>query len=458
MVGLAEVLKGRGAQVTGSDTDETFYTDNILKELSIPYAEGFSKDNLEDDTRVVVHSAAYSVPDNPELLEVKSKNIPIVTYPEMLGLLSRNVDASGVSGTHGKSTTTAITGTILKFLEMPVTVINGAAVFTFDNHSSLVRGRRYLVAETCEYRRHFLHYRPQRIVITCIEKEHLDYFRDEADVFCAFESFGNNVSRGGEVVFNADDPGVLMVIKRLREKRSDLTFIAYGTHAQGDYRIVDIEEKAGLTDFRLSGFTEDFTLKIPGEHSVWNATAAIALSRLILNKEKGFNEANCAVRIRAAIEQFAGCLRRSEVVGEAAGILFCDDYGHHPTEIAKTLRGFSRFYPARRLIVDFMPHLYTRTQILLKEFGSCFSQAHMVVLHGIYESAREKHQRLVDGKDLYHEVVKNRAVVHYFERVMDAAPFLIENLRKGDLFLTMGAGDNWKLGRYLLDSYKGNHT
>lgn len=451
MVALAEVLKARGAKVSGSDTDEKFYTDRILDELKIPFEEHFSKDNIADDVKLMIHSAAYSRTENPELIEADSRQIPILSYPEMLGELSQGVDASGITGTHGKSTTTAMVGTILKILDLPVTVVNGTEVFTFNNRSSLMQGEKYFVAEACEYRRHFLHFHPQRIAITSIEREHLDYFKSEEDIYCAFEAFGGRISHGGDIVFNADDAGTLAVVSRLRKKRSDLNFVSYGANAHSDYRIVDIREEVGQTLFQLSGFDDYLKLNVPGKHSVGNASAAIALSCLIYKKEYDSITADERMKIGNALTQFRGSRRRSEVVGKTAGVIICDDYGHHPTEIMKTIAGFRRFYPMRRLLVDFMPHLYSRTEAFLREFGTCFSQADVVLLHEIYGSARETDSERVTGRDLFHEVSRNHTHVYYFEEVFDALPFLVENLREGDLFLTIGAGDNWKLGHTVFE-------
>ncbi len=193
MAALAEVLSARGARVTGSDTPETFYTDAILDRLGIAYTEGFDAANLPPGTALVVHSAAYLADQNPELLAAAAAGIPVVTYPEALGLLSAICDASGVCGVHGKSTTTALCGAILKEWGFPATVVVGTEVPGFGGRSTLIQGDRHLVAETCEYRRHFLNFHPERILITSIEPDHLDYFRDLEDIIDAFESYGRSL-------------------------------------------------------------------------------------------------------------------------------------------------------------------------------------------------------------------------------------------------------------------------
>jgi UDP-N-acetylmuramate--alanine ligase len=450
MAALAEVLSARGARVSGSDTPEKFYTDAVLQRLGIPFNEGFSEENLPPDAALVVHSAAYRKDENPELGAALSKGIPTIMYPEALGLLSRASDASGVSGVHGKSTTTALCGALLKEWGLPATVIVGAEVPTFGNRSTLVQGERYLVAETCEYRRHFLNFRPQRIVITSVEPDHLDYFRDLEDMLDAFEAYGQSLPLAGQVIYCADDAGARTAAARIAARRDDLVMVPYGRNAEGPFRIVREEAGEGFSRFSLAGWRASFTLRVPGAHNVLNAAAAFALCSLLWERERGVQSPVDLDAAARAFASFTGSRRRSEIVGEEAGVLVMDDYAHHPTAIEKTLAGIRSFFPARRLVVDFMSHTYSRTQALLSEFGRAFGPADVVILHRIYASAREANLGGVSGSDLFNEVSRNHPRAHYFEQPMDALPFLLSELAAGDLFVTMGAGDNWKLGRELL--------
>jgi UDP-N-acetylmuramate--alanine ligase len=452
MAALAEILLDRGAAVSGSDRAETFYTDQILKRLSIPYFESFDPSHIDAGIRLVIHSAAYEPSENSELLAAAGRGIPIVSYPEALGLLSETCDASGIAGTHGKTTTAALTGAILQALDLPATVLAGSAVADFGDRSTLILGQRFFVAETCEYRRHFLHFHPQRIVITAVEADHLDYFRDIEDVFEAFLSYCLKLPKGGELIVNVDDAGAREVMSRVQRKREDIRIIPYGRQADGEFRILQIESQAGSTTFRLSGFEQSLRLKVPGIHSVYNATAAMALSACILDQEKRELSAEMAGLVIKALEGFRGSRRRSEIVGNAGGVLFIDDYGHHPTEIATTLAGLKRFYPDRRIVVDFMSHTYSRTKALLLEFGRCFQDADLVVLHRIYASAREQSDGSVNGRTLFEEVSRHHPQVVFFEEPEDSLRYLHENLRNGDLFVTMGAGDNWRIGREILEA------
>jgi len=449
MAALAEVLSSRGARITGSDTSEKFYTDAVLQRLSIPYHEGFDIGNLPTDTQLVVHSAAYRKEENPELRAAAERGIPTLIYPEALGALSALADASGISGVHGKSTTTAMCGIILKEWGVPATVLVGAEVPGFGSRSTLVQGDRYLVAETCEYRRHFLSFRPRRIVMTSIEPDHLDYFHDLQDMLSAFEEYGLMLAPGGALIFCADDDGAREAARRVHAKRTDLAFIAYGRTADGPFRIAREEQGSGRTRFRLAGTACDFELKVPGAHNVLNAAAALALCVQLWQADRPGREPDWQGAARA-LSSFAGSRRRSEIVGEAEGVLFMDDYAHHPTAIEKTLAGLRSFYPERRLLVDFMSHTYSRTHALLPEFGRCFGPADSVVLHRIYASARETNEGGITGEDLFREVSRNHPHVRYIEDPADAVAPLAGELKPGDLFITMGAGDNWKIGRELL--------
>jgi UDP-N-acetylmuramate--alanine ligase len=448
MTALAEVLSERGARVSGSDTGETFYTDAILKRLGIPYVERFDAANLPADAALVVHSAAYRADENPELLAAAAAGIPIVTYPQALGLISGGCDASGVSGVHGKSTTTALCGAILKEWGLPATVLVGTEVPGFGGRSTLVQGERYLVAETCEYRRHFLNFHAERILVTSVEPDHLDYFKDLEDILDAFESYGRSLPFQGGVVFCADDVGASEAARRIGVRRDDLCLVPYGRTATGRFRVADIAPGPGRTRFSLEGFPMVFELRVPGSHMVLNAAGALALCTEIWKKERGDLPVDSEGAARA-FAGFTGCRRRSEIVGEARGVLVMDDYAHHPTAIARTLEGIRAFQPNRRLVVSFMSHTYSRTQALLEEFGRCFSAADEVVIHRIYASARETNVS-VTGEDLAREVSKHHPMVSYTADPIDAAPRLVRTLHAGDLFITMGAGDNWRLGREVL--------
>ena len=459
MSALAELMQSHGAAVSGSDTEERFYTDAILSALGIAYHEGFRRENVPADADLVVYSAAYNPDTHPELLEARRRGIPMAEYTVALGELSRDQHATGIAGVHGKTTTAAMAGTIVKQLELPAGVLVGSAVRGFNDRATYFGGDRYFLAETCEYRRHFLTFHPNQLVITTVDIDHLDYYRDYADIESAFLEYAERLPAGGTLIYCADDVGARDCAEKLAQRRPDICLRPYGFDAEGDFRIEDYRSEPGLHSFRLAGWQVGFKLRVPGLHSVLDAAAAAAAVYGILadideesDKVGGKGESEMEA-IAAALETFRGSKRRSEILGERGGILFADDYGHHPKEIQTTLAGFRRFYPDRRLIVDFMSHTYTRTQALLDEFAGAFGDADIVILHKIYASAREK-VGSVDGRSLYEKVKQRHPHVLYYHELEEAEADLRQMLQPGDLFLTMGAGDNWRIGAALYHHYE----
>jgi UDP-N-acetylmuramate--alanine ligase len=474
MSAMAEILTNRGARVSGSDTDEVFYTDAILRSLGIPFREGFSEENVPEDARVVIYSAAYDPASHPELLEAARRGLPTLVYTKALGELSARTFSIAVAGVHGKTTTTGMAGSIVRALGLPGTVLVASAVKEFGNRSTLVQGEEFFCAETCEYRRHFLAFEPSVAVVTTVEAEHLDYYADEADVDRAFFELVDKLPNEGALIYCADDAGASRVADYLARTRPEVARIAYGHSAEGPFRQTAYRSGAGTAEIELAGFEEPFELAVPGQHLGLNAVASLAVVGCILVADGARRAADmrralsaeavaAALRrtdesadsgsIRGALSRFSGLARRSELLGRARGVLFMDDYGHHPTEVAKTLRGLREFYAPARLVCDFMSHTYTRTDALLPQFAEAFGEADEVILHDIYASARERYDGTITGEDLAAAVAERHGSVRYFAGVMDAAPYLRTSLREGDLFVTMGAGNNWQLSHALFEEF-----
>lgn len=448
---LAELLVGAGAVVSGSDVDDVFYTDEILEALGVP-VRPFSADAIDRAIQLVIHSAAYNPSTHPELLAAASLGIPVITYPQALGALSARRNSSGISGVHGKTTTTALSGVLAGALGLRTAVLAGSAVGAFGGRSTMTLGTEQLIAETCEYRRHFLAFRPRRIVITSVEPDHQDYYPDYDAISAAFVEYACSLPLGGSVIYCADDRGAVDVWQRAVTTRPDLRGVPYGFSAEGPFRIDAYRTGDGYASFRLDAWDQSWQLHVPGRHVVLDATAALALCTTILEETEARQPRPEELRAMAeALEGFSGSRRRSEIVGEAAGVLVMDDYGHHPTAIRTTLAGLRQFYPGRRLVVDFMSHTASRTRALLDDFASSFADADLVVLHRIYPSAREAPDPEMTGQLLFSKVVAAGAQAVYFDEPVDAVPWLLEELKPGDLFITMGAGDNWKVGVATLD-------
>ncbi|MCK5249040.1 MAG: UDP-N-acetylmuramate--L-alanine ligase [Spirochaetaceae bacterium] len=447
MCALAELLVSAGAVVTGSDVDEVFYTDSILAGLGVD-VRSFKKDSLDGDTVFVVRSAAYDG-TNPVVAEALNRGLPMLTYPEALGDLSARYDASAVAGVHGKTTTTALAGIVLRALGSPATVVVGSAVAGFGNRSTWTGGDRFMVAETCEYRRHFLHYHPRRIILTSVEPDHQDFYPDYESIRAAFLEFLDKLPDGGELIYCSDDSGALEIATIFAGKRPDIRLYPYGESAGGAWKIIPGEPAAGKNSFHIGAFDREFQLAVPGRHVVMDAVAAMALSYLLKREESEYFDVDAAAEDLAG---FRGSRRRSEIVGETAGIMVMDDYAHHPTAISTTLKGLKAFYPDRRLIVDFMPHTYSRTAALLNEFADSFGDADILILHPIYASAREKYDGSVTGRILWEKAASRRPgyPTLYCETLDEAAGELSGILQTGDLFITLGAGNNWPLGQRIL--------
>ena len=454
---LAELMQNAGLKVSGSDIPEVFYTDAILKELNIPYYENFDPSRIGENINTVIHSAAYSEETNPELARAHELGIPVFKYPDALGAWSAMFDSTGVCGVHGKTTTTAMCGVLMRAAGLPAQILTGSGALDFGGRSTLNLGNKYFIAETCEYRRHFLSFRPRRIILTAVESDHQDYFPDYASIRDAFAEYCRLPGEGGQLIYCADDPGAGEVARIIAGEGRGIELIPYGFTAEGDYRLCsyNVENERGV--FTISGIAGEFKLRIPGRHEALNAAAALALTASLLKEEGSDLSKEKIQSIKDALVNFRSTKRRSEIIGEAGGIIFMDDYGHHPTAIKSTLEGIKKFYPNRRLIVSFMSHTYTRTAALLDGFASAFNSADIVYFHKIYASAREIYSGGVNGKTLYERAASARgAQTYYVEEFDDAFPALCEMLKPGDIFITLGAGNNWPLGVKLFSHFNKN--
>ena len=463
MVALVEILSARGAIITGSDVSERFYTDEVLEKLGIK-ALPFSEENISADVQFVIYSSAYSVDKNPDLIAAKA--LPMMLYSEALGAISETSYSCGVCGVHGKTTTTGLCGTLLKELPLSSQVLAGSIIKSFGDSCTMSHGdknHKYFVAETCEYQRHFMAFCPQKIILTSVESDHQDYYPTYQDIRSAFVDYIMKLPEGGQVIYCADDSGAAETVAIAKEKRSDIIAIPYGITAQGDYKLEFGRVENGVHYFNVMSLGE-CAIEVPGDHNVRNACAALALSCELL-KSEGLNPADYTDKLKQGLRKFAGGKRRSEIVGRAKtplgqDVIFIDDYGHHPTAIKSTLAGFREFYKNHEIIVDFMSHTYTRTSALLEEFAASFGSADKVIINKIYGSARENPAAApVTGEILAEHTKKYHKNVLYageFDEAEKAGLSLLsqrsaESYPEGYVFVTMGAGDNWKVGRHILE-------
>ncbi len=485
MAALVEILSDRGAVITGSDVAERFYTDEILEKRGIQ-AKPFSADNIGDGIQCVIYSSAYSPDKNPDLAEAVRRGIPLMLYSEALGAVSAQSYGCGICGVHGKTTTTGLTGTILKELDLPSQVLAGSVIASFGDRCTMTSPsfapgtRNIFAAETCEYQRHFMAFHPKKIILTAVESDHQDYYPTYEDIRAAFVDYACLLPQGGDLIYCADDKGASEVANLAQAQRPDIKLIPYGTGAAAKgiepgaaagpdgYALSFGRVEGGRQYFTIDGLGE-FALQVPGRHNARNAAAAVALCCRLLS-EYGKNPSDCVDAIRRGLLAFRGGKRRSEIIARSKTpcgqeLIVIDDYGHHPTAIETTLAGYREFYRGHKIIVDFMSHTYTRTAALLEAFASSFASADSVIINRIYGSAREDASASpVTGEILAEHAARHHGAVAYRGEFDEAAEEVYRQLSclsgpeypDGYLFVTMGAGDNWKVGKFLLEKLAGS--
>lgn len=436
MSGIAEVLHQNGFVVTGSDMSDSGVV-QYLRELGIQIHIGHAAGNLGQADLVVYSSAVQK--DNPEIVEASKRKVPVIRRAEMLGELMRLKYTLAISGTHGKTTTTSMVGQIFEKADKDPTVIVGGIVQGRGTGAKIGKGE-YLIAESDEFDRSFLEMMPTSAIITNIDADHLDCYKDLAEIKDAFVQFANKVPFYGQVIACMDDEGVQDVLSRLKKP-----VVTYGFNRQATYRVASLKFENGLPSFEVVAFGKSlgfFGLQVPGRHNVLNATAAIALA----------TEENIGVEIiRKALHEFGGVKRRFELVGEVRGVRIYDDYAHHPTEVKATLQGIREAYPEARVVVVFQPHLYSRTLDHHDSFGAEFMNSDVLLVLDVYGS-REKPIEGVTGA-MVSQAADRRGHrnARFVASKESALQILKQEVRTGDLLVLMGAGDVYKMGKNLLE-------
>ncbi len=445
MSAIAKVLLEMGVTVTGSDVAETEAVAK-LRQLGAKVHIGHEK-SLVEGADLVVHSTAIPA-DNEELAEAKNGGITAIHRSEMLAQLFNQRKGIAVAGAHGKTTTTSMIGVCLLEAGLDPTILVGGEVPSLNGGAHYGTGE-HLVAEADESDRSFLRYRPHLALVTNIEADHLEYYEGKLEKLVAtFAEFLANVKPDGKIILCMDDPR----LATLREPL-DVPVITYGLITPGvDYGASEIELHEHGSSFVChykDSILGEVRLAVPGRHNVLNALGAIAASQ---EAGAGFDA------IRRALEGFGGAKRRFQLVGEAAGVLIVDDYAHHPTEIDATIRAAKDGWPGRRVIAVFQPQRYTRTHFLMNEFSRAFSQADEVIIAPIYSPPPEKpipgvsSERLVELITEYDRREAKLLPTH--EAIVN---HLAGTCRPGDLVLTMGAGDIWKVARALAQELEAPH-
>ncbi len=418
------------ATISGSDVEECFFTDSVLERAHIPVLS-FSPKNVEN-ADLVVASAAYTNL-HPEISRAIELNIPVLTYPQYLGRLLSKKRGISVSGTHGKTSTTAMIGLVMLQAGLDPSIVVGSDVPSIGGNAHSGKGEFFL-AESCEYRRHFLNYSPEHLVITNIDFDHPDYFKDLDDVISAFAELAKKVPAQGHIYVWEEDPNRKSLI-------SEAPFTTFGLSETADVRATEIlfqDERSSMKIMIKGEYVGDLTLHVAGRHNIINALATIALC----------HEIGIPIQvILFNLSLFNGTKRRFEHIGSNKnGALIVDDYAHHPTEIRTTLEGARLSFPDRRIRAIFQPHTFSRTEKLLQEFSQSFQGADEVVVADIFASAREQEHHTVSSLTLAELIVKQGVKARYIGTLEDIGTYLTKTLGPDDLVITLGAGDIYKVG------------
>ncbi len=399
---LAKMMLLLKKKVSGSDISLGKAAKRI-KSLGGRVLIGHKKSNLAKNTDLVIYSPAVEN-SNPELLKARKLNIPVYSYPQALGLISKEKETIAISGTHGKTTTTAMISEIMLSAKKSPTVVIGS--FLKKQKDNFIMGKsQYFVVEACEYKKSFLSLSPKILVITNIDNDHLDYYKNMQNIQKAFSQLISKVPSNGFIVTNPKDKNIKQTLKFSKPKAE----------------IIDYTKE------------KEIKLKIPGKHNVCNAKAAMAVAQLVDIKR---NQAE------KALENFSGTWRRFEYKGKTRkGALIYDDYAHHPTEVKATLKAAREAFPKKKIIVVFQPHLYSRTKFFLKEFSQSFNNVNEIIMTDIY-AAREKKDKTIHTRDL----VKKTKNAIYIKNFSEIKKYLKKESDKNTVIITLGAGDVYLIG------------
>jgi UDP-N-acetylmuramate--alanine ligase len=438
MSGIAELLLNLGYEVSGSDLQSSDITAR-LNALGGTLYKGHAAENMKGADVVVVSSAIDA--DNPEVQSAAQASIPVIPRAEMLAELMRLKYSIAIAGAHGKTSTTSIVASVLAQGGLDPTVVIGGKLKSIGSNAVLGEGD-FIVAEADESDGSFLKFSPTIAVVTNIDKEHLDFYADLDAIKTVFLTFLDRIPFYGLAVLCLDNEPIQELIPRLKKR-----YTTYGMSSQADFQIRDVEfsrQKSRFTVYQRGQKMGNIDLNLPGIHNVYNATASIAVG---VELDIGFDQ------IKAALEIVEGVQRRLEVKGETKGVTVIDDYGHHPTEIKVTLEAIEENWPDRRKVVVFQPHRYSRTQALFDEFSRAFYQSDVLVVMPIY-AASEKRIEGVSAQNLCEKIkAHGHKEVLYADWFKAALSCLKHTLQPGDVLLTLGAGDVYKVGEAVVKKF-----
>lgn len=445
MSGLAKVLLNNGASISGSDQTGG-YIINRLNKLGADIRTGHMKQWLErlgDNVEAVVISAAVGE-DNPELKYARQKGFRVLKYAEMLGMLIEKYSGIAVAGTHGKSSTSGWAAYILNKLGVNPNYIVGADIAQLEGSSGVGDGDLFVV-EACEYDRSFLKLHPKIAAVLNLEEDHLDYYRDINDIISAFSEFLSGVKPGGVIVVNADDNNCKLMLESYKQRLEEFgrkceKIVTFGIDSDAEYTAKKIRLVDGCYNFELcyDGYpVGSIKLSMPGRHNIYNCLAAVAIAGYA-----GIDHG----KIIQVCGSYTGADRRLTVKAEINGIKILDDYAHHPTEIKASLKAIRERYGNSRIICVFQPHQYSRTRFLLDDFAESFKLADITVVPDIY-FVRDtiEAQKEVNSSILVDRIKKAGSEAIFIDSFSKICDYLKDAAGSGDVVVTMGAGDIWKV-------------
>lgn len=430
---LASILHAQGKEVCGSDIDEEFFTETALHNAHIRCEQFSSRHVAEDPLDAVIYSTAWK--DSDEVAAAHKRGIPTLSYPEALGAVLNKGFGIAIAGSHGKTTTTAMVAYILKEAGCDPSAIIGSLLSQYGTNA-LSGSSPYIVIEADEYENKFLYYNPRALLVTNIDYDHPDFFSTPAEYDNTFFDVIKKVSgAGGTIVTCADDPGISRVLSLLPA----VPVTTYGIQSEAPYRASDVRQESDVMYYTLIQEGKKighYSLKLFGEHNVENALGAIALCDAL-----GLVPAKTSGEL---LQSFNGTARRFEYKGVSGSTVVYDDFAHHPAEIKATLRATRQAFPDKRIWCVFGAHTFSRTQSLLKDFATSFSDANKALILDIYGSAREQEGTIL-GSDLALAIDAVSANTEYVGTLESALGLIRAHIDEIDVLITMGAGDVWRI-------------
>ena len=445
MTMLAQFLRAQGKDVSGVDIADVFMTDQVLRRAHIKVRFGFDAAYLPKDA-VIIYSSAYTEDNNPERAYLSAhpeqfKKFPVLNYAQAMGFLFSSYQGLAVCGSHGKTTTAAWLGFVLKRAGLDPNILVGARVPQLKG-SAVLGKSPYFIAEADEYQNKLQYFQPHGIILNNIDYDHPDYFKNKRAYFQVFVDFVAKLKKSGFLVANASDVQIRSLVPMVTGKifcfalaesapmGLPVSLLAHSLHQEKTWQYFQVNDWG------------EFKIRLLGRHNVENALAVLA-SGLALNLDPR--------TLKKHLAAFKGTSRRAELLGRYRGIPVFDDYGHHPTEVKATLKAFKETYPNKRLVAVFHPHTFTRTKALFKNFVNSFSEADVLGILEIYGSAREK-QGGISSRDLVSalKTAGRKNPVTYLSDFNGALEWLYKTLRPNDILLLIGAGDIFRVGEKLL--------